>query len=94
MNFEPRCRHGNIRSAEPCRDCDERDSLRARVAELERENATLLTQRNESLSLVGAIVSAQGGEIRIPDTDLMVGYAFESHRDPLHHETILRVVAD
>jgi len=36
MSFEPRCRHGNIRSAEPCRDCDERDALRARVAELER----------------------------------------------------------
>ena len=35
MNLEPRCRHGNIRSAEPCRDCDERDALRARVAELE-----------------------------------------------------------
>ena len=35
MSLEPRCRHGNIRSAEPCRDCDERDALRARVAELE-----------------------------------------------------------
>ena len=37
MSLEPRCRHGNIRSAEPCRDCDERDALRARVAELEAE---------------------------------------------------------
>jgi len=34
MSLEPRCRHGNIRSAEPCRDCDERDSLRARIDEL------------------------------------------------------------
>ena len=67
---------------------------RDRVAELEAENATLLVQRNESLSMVGAIVGAQGGEVRIPDSDLMVGYAFESHRDPLHHATILRVVAD
>ena len=36
MSLEPRCRHGNIRSAEPCRDCDERDALRARIDELSR----------------------------------------------------------
>ena len=39
MSLEPRCRHGNIRSAEPCRDCDERDALRARVDELSRAYA-------------------------------------------------------
>ena len=47
MSLEPRCRHGNIRSAEPCRDCDERDALRARVAELE---AVLTRIRTENLS--------------------------------------------
>ena len=39
MSLEPRCRHGNIRSAEPCRDCDERDALRARIDELSRAYA-------------------------------------------------------
>ena len=39
MSLEPRCRHGNIRSAGPCRDCDERDALRARVDELSRAYA-------------------------------------------------------
>ena len=39
MSPEPRCRHGNIRSAEPCRDCDERDALRARIDELSRAYA-------------------------------------------------------
>ena len=42
MSLEPRCRHGNIRSAEPCRDCDERDALRARVAELEAGISTAM----------------------------------------------------
>ena len=39
MSLEPRCRHGNIRSAEPCRDCDERDALQARIDELSRAYA-------------------------------------------------------
>ena len=39
MRLEPRCRHGNIRSAEPCRDCDERDALRARIDDLSRAYA-------------------------------------------------------
>ena len=39
MSLEPRCRHGNIRSAEPCQDCDERDALRARIDELSRAYA-------------------------------------------------------
>ena len=51
MNFEPRCRHGNIRSAEPCRDCDERDALRARVAELEGQHRVGMLHACALLSL-------------------------------------------
>jgi molybdopterin synthase catalytic subunit len=59
---------------------------------LEEENENLLKQRNEALSLVGAIVAANGGEVRISDESLMVGYAFESHRDPLLRQTIVRAI--
>jgi len=72
----------------------DRNTLAARVLGLEVENAAILTQRNEALSLIGAVVFAHDGEVRIPDLALRVGYAFESHRDSIHHETIIRVVAE
>jgi len=55
MSFEPRCRHGNIRSAEPCRDCDERDALRARVAELERGISAIAYLNPERATIQEAI---------------------------------------
>ena len=42
---------------------------------------------------VRAIVKSLGGEVRIPDSDMMVGYSFECVADPLHHVTIVRVIA-
>ena len=62
MSLEPRCRHGNIRSAEPCRDCDERDSLRARIDELSRAYAVqglaieeLTAERDEARARVAEL---------------------------------------
>ena len=55
MSLEPRCRHGNIRSAEPCRDCDERDALRAQVDDLKAAGRQARDDATAALDLVSRI---------------------------------------
>ena len=56
------------------------NALRARVAELQ-------SQRDQSLSMLGAIISSAGGIYHIPDHMLQVGYEFKSERGD--NETIV-----
>ena len=62
-----------------CPECRIR-FLEARVAELQ-------SQRDQALSMLGAIITSTGGIYHIPDHMLQVGYEFKSERGD--NETIV-----
>jgi hypothetical protein len=59
-----------------------------RMLILERD--TFRKELNNILPMLGAVVYAQGGEVRIPSEALMVEYSFEISRDPVSQQTIIR----
>ena len=76
------CEHGQLK-----RKCEICSEWKPRALEAEARVEELQSQRDQTLSMLGAIISSVGGIYHIPDHMLQVGYEFKSERG--NNETIV-----